>query len=287
MGEVKDETKDKPRTEQGGKSGHAPDVTKGGDGKDRQDGTKKPAGDGKTPDRQDGTKKPEGGDTGEKPKGGGESSPGRRPEYDVTKKNDSAPKPKDGQQEGQKDAPKLQDSSKKELSDDAKKIIKDAKDTSKPIEDRAKNAVKDIIKKYYPDAKIKDVVYKEQTKGLQAERGNKDGKITVGKDFVDNIDKLNNRITQVGHELTHVQQYKDGMNNKGQEHEREFKAHEWSAHAPNREGGPSMSHTDRANHAQEALREYGNMPKEDQKKHEKDADALRKFEAAERKAGGR
>jgi hypothetical protein len=320
MGEIKtDAPKDKPPpSPERGSGPPAPDVSKekpGGDGKPQGDGKQKgdsrPQGDGapKGDNRPQGDGKPKGdaqrpeGRESDKNKGPKEQpKEGRKPEYDVSKKDaptkDAPKQPSDfkappgrGEKTPGKDAPPTKDQPKeaprpKELSKEAQEIIRKAKDQSKPIDQRAKEAVREILNKYYPDAKVKDIEYNEKTKGLEAQQGNKDGKIFVGKNFVDNIDRFNNRINQVGHETKHVEQYRQGMNNPSQRAEREYKAHEWQSQAPDREGGPSTSHTDRANHANEALKEYGRMPKEDQKRYERQAEELRKFEAQERRAGG-
>lgn len=294
MGEVKpkDASKDQPPTTER-KPEKSPDVSNRRDDRGQD---KKP------PENKGDGRRPEGGESSEK-KGSKEETKERKPEQDVTKKKDERhpsdfKSPPNKEKAPGKDAPPTKDQQKakdapkdkpKELSKDAKEIIRKAKDESKPIAERAKEAVRDILKKYYPDAKVKDIVYKENTKGLEAERGNKDGKIIVGKDFVDRIDRFNNRINQVGHEKQHIDQYRQGMNDsaeKNRSHEREYKAHQWQSRAPDREGGPGTSHTDRANHADKALREYDKMPNDDKQKYSKEAEELRKYEAEERRKGG-
>jgi hypothetical protein len=62
---------------------------------------------------------------------------------------------------------------------------------------------------------LSDAVYNENEPGLSTTRmvrGNDiKGKITVGKHFIEHIDGFARRVLQVGHELQHVQQQRDGM----------------------------------------------------------------------------
>jgi hypothetical protein len=269
------------------------------------------------------------GDKGEKGDKGadkGADKGSKNPEYDVTKKDASSKSPDKGEskakpgekgdtktpdkapQKGQetkgsekgdgkkaeakaekpatKDAPK----NPRELDQKAKDIIKNVKDAKTPQE-KAEKAIREILKEYYPGAKVKDVVYSEKTnRGLETERGNTDGKIRVSKDFVDNIDKhFARKVISVGHELQHVQQYKDGMNDtkdKNRAPEREFQANRDSAHAPEKPGTGVMDHQMRAAYADEALRNYDKMPPDDQTKYKGDADALKAFAASEREKSG-
>ena len=94
-------------------------------------------------------------------------------------------------------------------------IVTKAKDTHVPLGDRAVEAVKSIVREYYDESMLSEVVYDENEGGLSTTpvgRGSDiKGKITVGKYFIEHIDAFARRVLQVGHELQHVQQQRDGM----------------------------------------------------------------------------
>ena len=244
---------------------------------------------------QDKTEKSEKGD-----KGSGDKTP-RKPEYDVSKKGDAKGQdkaPQKAQEKGddkkpeQKDKPGTKDAPKnpRELDQKAKDVIKNTKDGTSD-QDKAEKAIRGIIKAYYPDAKVKDVVYKKDLeRGLETQRGNKDGKVFVSKDFIDNIDKsFARKVISVGHELQHIQQYKDGMNDtkdKNRAPEREFQANRDSARAPEKPGTGRMDHEMRAAYADQALKNYDKMSPDDKAKYKADADALRSFAAEQRTMSG-
>jgi hypothetical protein len=115
----------------------------------------------------------------------------------------------------------------------AEAIVSKAKDTHIPLGERAVEAVKSIVREYYDESMLSDVVYDENEGGLSTApvgRGTDiKGKITVGKYFIEHIDAFARRVLQVGHELQHVQQQRDGMGGHGKVDKREFLAHSWGA----------------------------------------------------------
>ena len=118
----------------------------------------------------------------------------------------------------------------------AEAIVTKAKDTDVPLGDRAVEAVKSIVREYYDESMLSEVVYSENEGGLSTTpvgRGNAiKGKITVGKYFIEHIDAFARRVLQVGHELQHVQQQRDGMGGQRDQDKREFSAHSWGALEP-------------------------------------------------------
>ncbi len=122
----------------------------------------------------------------------------------------------------------------------AEAIVTKAKDTHVPLGDRAVEAVKSIVREYYDESMLSDVVYDENEGGLSTTpvgRGTDiKGKITVGKYFIEHIDAFARRVLQVGHELQHVQQQRDGMGGNRSQDKREFLAHSWGALEPAKSG---------------------------------------------------
>ena len=108
-------------------------------------------------------------------------------------------------------------------------IVRKAQDSSVPLGDRAVEAVKSIVREYYDESMLSDVVYVENEGGLSTTPVGKGsdvkGKITVGKYFIEHIDAFARRVLQVGHELQHVQQQRDGMGGHKNQDKREFLAH--------------------------------------------------------------
>jgi hypothetical protein len=119
-------------------------------------------------------------------------------------------------------------------------IVTKAKDTHVPLGDRAVEAVKSIVREYYDESMLSEVVYDEDEGGLSTKpvgRGSDiKGKITVGKYFIEHIDAFARRVLQVGHELQHVQQQRDGMGGHRSQDKREFLAHSWGALEPAKSG---------------------------------------------------
>lgn len=114
----------------------------------------------------------------------------------------------------------------------AQAIIDKAKDTSVDIEKRAVQLVNDIIAEYYPGeaSKVDTVVFDEKRAGTGLETesvgsgATTKGNIAVGKYFVANVDAFARRVLQVGHELDHINQYRDGLAGGKNKNKREFLA---------------------------------------------------------------
>jgi hypothetical protein len=122
-------------------------------------------------------------------------------------------------------------------------IVKKAKDTNVSLGDRAIEAVKNIVREYYDESLLSEVVYSEREKGLSTSpvgRGRDlKGKIFVGKYFIEHIDAFAHRVLQVGHELQHIQQQREGLGGGGNRDKREFLAFYWEGLEATKEGtGP-------------------------------------------------
>ena len=162
------------------------------------------------------------------------------------------------------------------LDQTAQAIIDAAKDTKTTPDagERAINAVKAILKAYYPAeaAKVSDVVFKEKESGLSTSPVGKGatltGKITVGNDFVDNIDKFARRVLQVGHELQHIDQQRGGMGGPAKQNEREFLAHGWAALQDPKPGTGRLSYATRRDMIDCALGHYYCLDADTQKSYE-------------------
>jgi hypothetical protein len=178
----------------------------------------------------------------------------------------------------------------KNKDDKATKITDAAKDSSKSIDQRAIDAVNSIVKTYYDPALVEKVVYVENEPGLMTTAPvgkEKKGQITVGKYFIENIDKtFARRVLQVGHELQHIEQQRSGMGGPAKKNEREFLGFYWEATQSEKAGTGRMSHSGRVLLIDEALRNYYCMPAEDQKTHAAKKDELLKLREKEEKAGG-
>jgi hypothetical protein len=122
-------------------------------------------------------------------------------------------------------------------------IVKKAKDTRVSLSDRATEAVDSIVREYYDESLLSEVVYQEREKGLSTTpvgRGRDlKGKIFVGKYFIEHIDAFAHRVLQVGHELQHIKQEREGMGGGRNKDKREFLAFYWEGLEPTKEGtGP-------------------------------------------------
>jgi hypothetical protein len=124
------------------------------------------------------------------------------------------------------------------------KIVADAANTATTAADRAKNAVQAILDEFYSGDKalVSSIEYKATQGGLMTTSvgsgANATGKITVGDDFLKGVTEtfMGRRVLQVGHELQHVKQYRQGMTGANRKDEREFLAHRWAALQPNPAG---------------------------------------------------
>ena len=100
------------------------------------------------------------------------------------------------------------------------------------------------------------------------------GKITVGRYFVENVDKFARRVLQVGHELQHVDQQRAGMGGADKSNEREFLAHSWTAKEPEKAGTGRVSQKTRVDMIDEALGNYRCMPEDRRTAHKTEMEAL-------------
>jgi hypothetical protein len=174
------------------------------------------------------------------------------------------------------------------LDDKAKAIIAAAQDATKPIAARAIAAVKAILSAYYDASMVSEVVYNEKETGLVTAAAGQGqaikGKITVGKYFVDNIAKFARRVVQVGHELQHIQQHRDGMGGPKNRNEREFLAHSWASRQDEKPGTGRLAHATRVLMIDEALGNYYCLNDEKQKKYTAEKDGLLTLRASEETA---
>ena len=148
-------------------------------------------------------------------------------------------------------------------------IVKKAQDSKVPLSDRAVEAVKSIVSKYYDVSMLSDVIYDEKVSGLSTTPVGKGkdikGKITVGKYFIEHIDAFSRRVLQVGHELQHVQQERDGMAGNKNQDKREFLAFSWEALEPVKVGTGVLPDANRRRLIDTALGYFNCFPADDQK----------------------
>ena len=175
------------------------------------------------------------------------------------------------------------------LDDKAKKIIAAAKDSSKPLDQRAIAAVNDIVAAYYDTSMVDSVVYVEGETGLHTSPVGKGqaikGKIEVGKYFVENIDQFARRVMQVGHELQHVQQFRDGKSGDPNKPLREFLAFYWAVTQPEKPGTGRVPHGTRIDQIDAALKNYYCLSEADQKANESKRDELLKLRGEDETKG--
>jgi len=136
-------------------------------------------------------------------------------------------------------------------------IITAAQDQSTPTANRAVQAVRSIIRTYFPSqaGKVASVAYNEAVSGLVTQRNGwgpgATGTINVGRYYLQRIANFARRVLQIGHELVHVDQYRQSMTDQT---EREFLAHCWTALMPEIQGTGCVIAGDRLGSANCALR---------------------------------
>jgi hypothetical protein len=173
------------------------------------------------------------------------------------------------------------------IDDKAKAIIQQAADTSKTEEVRAKEVVKAIVKTYFSsDLDLVDsVIYKEAERGLnttsKGAKAKATGVIAVGKNFLENTIEVHfaRRVAQVGHELEHIRQYRQGMTGNKNSDQREFLAFYKEALFNELEGTGKINHVTRINLIDGALGYYNCLKEDLQDKH-----SSKKQELVERRA---
>ncbi|HEY0793913.1 MAG TPA: hypothetical protein VGD78_22815 [Chthoniobacterales bacterium] len=148
-------------------------------------------------------------------------------------------------------------------------IVTKAKDTGVALGDRAIVAVKSIVREYYDASLLSDVAYRERENGLSTSPVGKGkdlkGKIFVGKYFIEHIDAFAHRVLQVGHELQHIQQQRDGLGGDKNKDKREFLAFSWEGLEPTKEGTGSLPSATRRTIIDTALGYFNCFGADDQK----------------------
>jgi hypothetical protein len=181
-----------------------------------------------------------------------------------------------------------------DLDERALAIIKAAQASTPSIEERAVSAVQAILDTYYPDRKsmVKDIRYAASEPGLKTTAGGRGEKVTglieVGHYFItETTDQyFARRVLQVGHELEHIQQHREGKGGKEHRHEREFLAFYHEATAPEVAHTGRVSHSTRVELMDEAIRNYNAMPAAQKKQYDAEySDLLAKRTIQQKKAG--
>ncbi|HET6976766.1 MAG TPA: DUF4157 domain-containing protein [Pyrinomonadaceae bacterium] len=164
------------------------------------------------------------------------------------------------------------------LDEKAKKIIAITADTKKTAEQKAVAVVQAIIDEYYASEKsIIDSVAFDNAKagsGVQASqkfaKGNKPeestGIIYVGDDFFKGVTEKHfaRRVLQVGHEIEHIHQWREGLSGGHKANEREFLAFYHEATLSEKPGTGRMVPGTRLRLIHAALDNYVCMPAEKQ-----------------------
>ncbi len=182
-----------------------------------------------------------------------------------------------------------------DLDDRAVAIVKAAQATTPTIDERAANAVQAIIDTYFLDRKpmVSGVRYAESEPGLRTTaRGSGEkvtGLISVGHYFISETTEPHfaRRVLQVGHELEHIQQHREGKGGEKHRHEREFLAFYHEATAPAVAHTGRVSHSTRVDMMDEAIRNYNAMPDQQKKQHETEYKELLEQRAIEQRKTGR
>ena len=162
------------------------------------------------------------------------------------------------------------------------KIVTDAADTTKSAADRAKGAVEAILDEFYSADKalVSSIAYSAAQKGLLTTSvgsgATATGKITVGDDFLTGVnDKyIGRRVLQVGHELQHIKQYRQGMTGAQRKDEREFLAHRWAALQANPAGTRTIPAATRLALVDGALGYYNCLSAQNQTTYKTEKDGL-------------
>ena len=148
-------------------------------------------------------------------------------------------------------------------------IVRKAQDTTVALSDRAVEAVKSIVREYYDVSLLSDVTYRERENGLSTSPVGKGkdlkGKIFVGKYFIEHIDAFAHRVLQVGHELQHIQQQRDGMGGEKNQDKREFLAFYWEGLEPTKDGTGTLPAATRRTIIDAALGYYNCFAADEQK----------------------
>lgn len=167
------------------------------------------------------------------------------------------------------------------LDEKAKKIIAIAADTKKKIEERGVEVVTAIIDTYYSADKalVDSVVFNDAEAGTGVKASQKFAKgskpeestgiIYVSTYFTQQTTEKHfaRRVLQVGHEIEHIHQWREGLSGGHKKNEREFLAHYHAATLPEKPGTGRMLPGTRLNVIHEALDNYVCMKDDRQKEH--------------------
>jgi Domain of unknown function (DUF4157) len=162
------------------------------------------------------------------------------------------------------------DKDKNALDAKAKAIIALAKDDKTKADERAVAIVKRIIKEYYAadEPLVDSIVYNNQeagdgvkasqkfAKGSKSEEST--GIIYVGDKFLAGVDESHfaRRVLQVGHEIEHIHQWREGLAGAHKSNEREFLAFYHEALSPEKPGTGRIQHSTRLRLIDAALGNY-------------------------------
>ena len=147
----------------------------------------------------------------------------------------------------------------------AQTLINVAQDTSVAIDQRAQRLVTQILATYYPSdaSKFTQINWVETDPGVTAvcaSTGTPTMTCTmaVGRYFVEHTTSsgIARRVLQIGHEIQHVNQHRQGMGGGGRRHEREFLSFHWEAAAPEAAGTGRMPHATRVGLIDAAIQHY-------------------------------
>ena len=173
----------------------------------------------------------------------------------------------------QREGPAVATKSKFALDTQAQAIVDAAQAKDAPENERAVKLVWAIINTYHSDKKdlIESVVFVADEKGLHTTPKRKDkksewrGTIEVGSSFLKQAlarDGFSRRVLQVGHEIEHVEQHRQGMVGPEHYHEREFLAFYHEGIAPLKPGTGRIAHATRVDVLDQAIRHYNTFSKE-------------------------
>ena len=177
------------------------------------------------------------------------------------------------------------------LDEKAQAIVNAAQKDSPAKAERAKNVVWSILKTYYADREdlILAVTYplnetglKTKTPAARAPKGSEQGSIAVSDDFLEHTTKegFARRVLQVGHELMHVEQHRQGMGGPKKSAEREFLAFAWEGTATEVVGTGHMNRGTRLSLINEAIKNYKDLDEDGQKRYKDEYDKVVKMKEA-------
>jgi len=140
-----------------------------------------------------------------------------------------------------------------------------AQNQSIPIDERGQQLVTQMLAAYYPSegtmfSAIRYVATEPGVKAVCAQSGpaNMTCTMDVGEYFVTNTTSagISRRVLQLGHEIQHVIQHRQGMGGGARRHEREFLAFHWEATTAEKAGTGHMAHATRVSLIDAAIGNY-------------------------------